>query len=313
MRTTSILALTVTLLAAGCGRDPSPPSPPAPKPPQRDGAVKPDIPKGKGQPDGPSPLTAEVLRQLPGVARVEVLVSAANPKHRIIHIGDWPYVPKDRYAPELRKAGLTPEEVEEGYREFLDDVERVQQEQERLLAHLVAAHGLRRVLHEGLTPEQAGLYRQKVEAARVAGPALREQLGKARARLKGLKEGTEEHQKALGLQRQALSLLREHRLEVLRLGAPGRLLARGEVEVLPLDDAGLLGGAKPPRGGGAEPVSAKTRARQDGQVRAALASGPCAVLILSGGQDLSDSVRRLGGRAAEYLRVTMAAHASGAN
>src|SRR5262249_38305376 len=160
-------------------------------------------------------------------------------------------------------------------------------------------HGLRRVLYEGLTSERVGLYRQKVEAARVAGPALREQLGKARERLKGLKEGTEEHQKALGLQRQALSLLREHRLEVLGLGAPGRLLAGGEIEVLPLDDARLLGD-KAARGGGAEPGAARTRARQDAQVRAALASGPCSVLILSGGQDLSDSVRRLGGGTAEY-------------
>src|SRR5262245_8468528 len=124
MRTTSAFALTVALLTAGCGRDPSPPTPPAPKPPHRGGAVQPEIPKGKGRPDGPSPLTAEVIRQLPGVARVEVLVPAANPKNRIIHIGDWPYVPKDLYAPELRKAGLTAEEVEDAYREFLDEVER---------------------------------------------------------------------------------------------------------------------------------------------------------------------------------------------
>ena len=36
-------------------------------------------------------------------------------------------------------------------------------------------------------------------------------------------------------------------------------------------------------------------ARHDGQVKRALAAGPCAVLVLGGGHDLSASIRRLGG------------------
>src|SRR4051812_4965443 len=94
--------------------------------------------------------------------------------------------------------------------------------------------------------------------------------------------------------------------DVLRLGAPGRLLAAREIEaVLPLDDAGLLDAAKPAlRGGQAQVEPGKREARHDAQVRAALASGPCSLLVLGGGHDLSASVRRLGGWAAEYLRVT---------
>jgi hypothetical protein len=70
--------------------------------------------------------------------------------------------------------------------------------------------------------------------------------------------------------------------------------------VLPLDDAGLLDAAKPGSGGEVERV--KLEARHDAQVKA-LASGPCSVLVLGGGHDLSASVRRLGGTA-EYIRVT---------
>jgi hypothetical protein len=80
---------------------------------------------------------------------------------------------------------------------------------------------------------------------------------------------------------------------------------RGEVEVLPLDDAALLEGAKPVRPDGAVGLdAARVEARHDGQVKRALASGTCSVLVLGGAHDLSASVRRLGGGNAEYIRVT---------
>jgi hypothetical protein len=47
---------------------------------------------------------------------------------------------------------------------------------------------------------------------------------------------------------------------------------------------------------------AKTEARHDSQVRLAVASGPCSVLVLGGSHDLSASVRKLGG-GVEYIRV----------
>jgi hypothetical protein len=49
---------------------------------------------------------------------------------------------------------------------------------------------------------------------------------------------------------------------------------------------------------------AKNEARHDAQVKAALDNGPCALVILGGGHDLSASVRRLGKGKVEYLRVT---------
>jgi len=44
--------------------------------------------------------------------------------------------------------------------------------------------------------------------------------------------------------------------------------------------------------------------RQDAQVRAIIEGGPLALVILGGAHDLTDNVRKLAGRAGEYVRVT---------
>jgi hypothetical protein len=54
------------------------------------------------------------------------------------------------------------------------------------------------------------------------------------------KEASARYARARDVERQALALLEEHRIDTLRLGAPGRLSAAAAVEVLPLDDARLL-------------------------------------------------------------------------
>src|SRR4051794_3190306 len=59
------------------------------------------------------------------------------------------------------------------------------------------------------------------------------------------------------------------------------------------------GAARPD--GGEDPAA--VRDRHDAEVRAALASGPVALVILGGAHNLADSVRRLGGDV-EYVRVT---------
>jgi hypothetical protein len=45
-----------------------------------------------------------ILRQLPGVVHVEVRVRAEKPTHRIVHLRDWHYVPKDLYGIDLRNS-----------------------------------------------------------------------------------------------------------------------------------------------------------------------------------------------------------------
>lgn len=97
---------------------------------------------------------------------------------------------------------------------------------------------------------------------------------------------------------------RNLRVETLPYGAVGRLVMRGRIEVEPLD-ADLLERAKPVRPDGTVRLDAvAVEARHDGQVKRALAAGPCAVLVLGGGHDLSASIRRLGGGTTEYIRLT---------
>jgi hypothetical protein len=99
-------------------------------------------------------------------------------------------------------------------------------------------------------------------------------------------------------------LVRDHRRRLLEYGAAGALEVAGEVETLPLDDDELLDAAKPVSPDGKVRLDpAKGEARHDGQVKAALASGPCSLLIRGGAHDLSASVGRFGGTT-EYLRVS---------
>src|SRR5262249_17434730 len=49
-----------------------------------------------------------LLRQLPGVVRVEVAVRAEQPTHRIVHLRDWHFVPRDLYARDRRDSAGRP-------------------------------------------------------------------------------------------------------------------------------------------------------------------------------------------------------------
>ena len=84
------------------------------------------------------------------------------------------------------------------------------------------------------------------------------------------------------------------------------LTLSGEIEeVLPLDDANLLEKAKPISPDGQVKVDQdRFTARHDAQVKAVLAHGPFALIVLGGGHDLAESVRRLSGGSCEYLRIT---------
>jgi hypothetical protein len=133
----------------------------------------------------------------------------------------WHLVPEDLFALDLRNAAGKPlgeHEAKARYREFLLEVELVQLEQAALLKCLARHHGLRRVLYEGLTKEETAAYPEKVAELREAEPALREQHEEARRLLKGMAEGgkqnSERYAKALALEKEALALLAEHRLDV---------------------------------------------------------------------------------------------------
>jgi hypothetical protein len=186
----------------------------------------------------------------------------------------------------------------------------VQLEHPALLRCLAKHHGLRRLLAEGMTEQDVPHYPGRIDALREAGkqqPILNQQLAEVRGLLKGMagREGTERYAKAKALEWELLGLLGEYREDVLRFGAAGRLLVAREIEaVLPLDDADLLDAARPiTEKGEVKPDPERVKARQDAQVRAALQSGPLAVIVLGGSHDLSESVRGAPGRC-EYIRLT---------
>jgi hypothetical protein len=262
-----------------------------------DEAVAAYVPNVSGRLDDLTVVAIAVLKQLPGVASVEVLVAPAKPKHRIVHVRDWHFVPKELLAVDVRHAAdrdLSNAEVEILVQEQLLEVELVQIEQEALLRCLVKHHGLTRVLAEGLTPSGTDAYRRLIESLRETDQQLAD-LAKNHQSVKGDNPA---------IDREIAQLVRGHQRRLLEYGSSGRLAIAGLLEVLPLDDAEALANAKPVRLDGtlrADPN--KLEARHDAQVKAALDSGPCSVLILGGSHDLSASVRRLAANT-EYIRVT---------
>jgi hypothetical protein len=102
-----------------------------------------------------------------------------------------------------------------------------------------------------------------------------------------------------------IDLLGQHQVRLLERGSASRLLIAGEIEeVLPLDDAAALAQAKPVTPAGEMKFDpAKGTARQDEIVRAATGE-PFPLVFLGGAHDPSERVRRVGGGACEYLRVT---------
>jgi len=254
-----------------------------------------------------------ILRQLPGVVRVEVVVQAEKPTCRIIHLRDWHFVPKDLYAIDMNNAKgreLSAVEIDQLHEELLLMVEAVQIEQMGLLRCLVRHHGLKRIYSEGLTTNGLPNYQEMVavlrdmEANQIS--ELRKQLGDVRELLKGSDPKTDRHEKAKKIEAEISGMIDQHQLRLLEFGAAGRLLIAGEIqEVLPLDDGDLLEKSKPITPGGKVRLDPeKLKARHDAQVKAVIDKGDFGLIVLGGAHDLSDSVRRLGQGRCEYIRVT---------
>ena len=176
-----------------------------------------NAPKLAGRLDDLAVPVADLLRQLPGVADVTVLVRAEKPTHGVVHLRDWPFVPKDL----IRKDADRPRSDEEAdtlHRAHVLEVERVQREQEALLWCLVQHHGLKRVLAEGRTPKGVPAYREVIATLRDTAKALAD-LRKRRAPVK---------KSAPAIDQQIEALVRGHRRQLLEYGVAARLALAGE-------------------------------------------------------------------------------------
>lgn len=236
--------------------------------------------QGRSLSDLTAPAVA-ILQNLPGVEAAEVLVKAKRPVHRIVHITDWHFVPREAFAIDIREQAaeaIDDDELDRLYAEHLDEVRRVQHQQRRLLRELIRRHGVERVFCEGLTDGDMPVYqliiehigrRELSESELSAGPA-----------------GADE--------------------TLLRIGAAGQLLAAGELaEALPAEDESVYEQADPLAGTAGRLIfdGAANDARQTAIVRRLLDKGPIAVVVLGADHDLSDQVRQLGRGRCEYVRV----------
>jgi hypothetical protein len=236
--------------------------------------------------------------------------------HRIVHLRDWHFVPKDLFAIDMKNAHgreLADDEINRLYEEHLLEVEAVQLEQMSLLRCLIRHHGLRTIHCEGLTPHDLPNYYEKIAVLRDMEknevPHLRAQLQEVRdlkAAMAGKGEaGSERYEKTVAIEKEVAALLDQHQGRLREVGAAGRLLIAGEIEtVLPLDESELLEQAKPITPDGKVVLDqGKVDARHDGQVKLALRNGTFALVVLGGSHDLSKSVRKTSD-ACEYIRIT---------
>ncbi|MEQ8852906.1 hypothetical protein [Gimesia sp.] len=196
---------------------------------------------------------------------------------KIIHILNWHYVEYDEFAVDLRANSDKPvsdAQVTKEYLEFLDDVREIQKQQMELLRTLIKKHNLKAVYVEGLTEKNH----------------------------KGILEFLESMKKyertrkppADRLDRQIEAL---HQLSLLHVGAAPRLVMSGELKtILPAEDSKAMEAANPVRPDGTVVYDLKVATeREDAIARNLLKAEGVAVIVLGGGHDLADNIKRVGG------------------
>lgn len=229
----------------------------------------------------PARPAAPLLSRLPGVESVEVVNARSRATHRIVHLLNWHFIPKPLFAADLRSQSqrtLSDDEIDRRYARFLDDVEAIQQEQMEVFRRLIHEHGLRQVYYEGFSKAELPAFRQLVTA------------------LKRIERRQPRGETAI-----EQFLRDEYRNDLLRLGAPGRLLMSGELDaVLPVEDAALLKAANPVQNDGTVRLDEDViRLRENAIVGHLLEGGPVSVVVLGGAHDLSNNLPE----SCEYIRV----------
>jgi hypothetical protein len=281
-------------------------------------------PKVEGRIEDLSAPAEAILRQLPGIEGLEVFPKSENPSRRLIHLCDFHFVPKDWYAIDTREAkgkSLSDVDVDLLYQEFLLKIELVQLEQMAVLRCLIKHHGLKQVYKEGLTPEQVIGFKDRIAALRDAAPRqaeLKQQHKEAQDFVKKLaddgKADTDFYAKGKGIEKELAGMLEKHQLDMLDIGAAGRLMVLRELEVaLPLDDEQMLEAAKPAMIDGMITLNAaKVAQREEAMVHLAFAKDKVAVVVLGGEHNLQHAIQQVAGPSCEYVRVTVPAFAMAA-
>lgn len=237
---------------------------------------------------------AEILALSPDVARIDVLVAAARPTHRIVQIVDSHYFPLEGFPSGSRK--LSEEEI----CDYVSDVKDLQETQLRLLCWLVDNHGLSEVFQEGRSEQTLSLVERELNGLR-DWCAWREKAGADAARLRSEVDCADAQRIDAATLRRRLSEVEQYAQWGLYHGAVMRLLlARPSVRLRPAEDKDAL---ETHRRRGFPAVGSSMYVREAAVVENMLRRSKCAIIVLGGAHDLSDQVKRLGGGRCEYIRV----------
>ena len=254
------------------------------------------------------------------VESVRVDWSGEEPKLRVIHIHNWHYVSKATF--DADQAALrqdSPDSPTTDFDDFLRQVDVVQSEQTKLLSHLIHQGGLKQVFYEGLVQEEVALFnatlqslkstRPKMARAKQLLPELREMLREANDKSTG---DASEAQDLKFLCHQLSSTLDTYRADLLQVGAAGKLVLNGEqLAIKPLDSQRWLERTNPVDESGRvrQVPRRQLEAREDAMVRELLdANVKCAVIVLGGGHDLTDNLRRVCRDDWEHISVATRSH-----
>lgn len=196
---------------------------------------------------------------------------------QVIHILNWHYVSRDDFSADLRTEigkSQSDDQIDKEYLSFLDDVKAIQKEQADLLRQLIKKHGLKAVYIEGLTKKNhEGTMKfintmKDYEATRQPSDDPIDRLIEA-----------------------------QHQLNLLEAGAAARLVMTGELKtLLPAEDSKAMEAANPVRADGSVVFDKKAdEAREVAIVKKLLKADGVVVIILGGGHDLTDNIKRAGG------------------
>ncbi|MAX38773.1 MAG: hypothetical protein CME33_19625 [Gimesia sp.] len=224
------------------------------------------------------------LRKLPGVHSVTSTPVKTKPKQIIIHLLNWHYISKEDFATDLSDSSdgeLSEAEIEKRYRQFLDDVEAIQNEQEQILKYLIEKHKVRSVFLEGLSKKNLSAFNSFIKTLR-------------------------EFEMPEGDGALDLFFKEQYRRDCLQMGAAAQLKISGMLEsVLPLENAEAFEAANPVGKDGKVRIDKNAEEkREDEMVKLLMKGEGISVILLGGGHDLTDNLKRMKVDSVLYFRVS---------
>ena len=221
-------------------------------------------------------LTSQ-LRKLPSVHSVTStpIKIKTKTKQIIIHLMNWHFISKDSSDDELSEA-----EIDKQYLGFLNDVEAIQKEQKQILRYLIKHRNVQSVYMEGLTEKNLSAFNSFVKTLR-------------------------EFEVPEGDGALDLFLKEQYRRDLMQMGAAAQLLINRRLEsVLPLENAEAFEAANPVgKDGKIRFDKYAEEKREDEMLRILMKGQGIKVILLGGGHNLTDSLKRMKVDSVLYVRL----------